>query len=119
MVTAGVKDEERAARQKLMLGAVIFSRGIPFIHAGQEMCLSKGGDHNSYKSSDNVNGIDWNRRSEYKDVIKFVKDAIDLRKNTEVFREMEYDDKTIAIVNKHKKPVETRLIVSLPMVQAR
>ena len=38
---------------------VLISKGTPFWLAGEEMLRSKGGDHNSYKSSDAVNNIDW------------------------------------------------------------
>ncbi|MBI9099154.1 MAG: type I pullulanase, partial [Spirochaetaceae bacterium] len=106
MTAAGIKKEEILPRQKLMLAAVLFSRGIPFLHSGQEMCRTKGGDHNSYKSSDAINGIDWDRRSEFRELVEFVKDAISLRKETALFRKAEYDDDTEIKVDKHGKTVE-------------
>ena len=38
---------------------VLISKGTPFMLAGEEMLRSKGGDHNSYASSDAVNNLDW------------------------------------------------------------
>lgn len=90
MVHCEVEDKE--ARQKLMIAMTMFSLGIPFIHAGQEFCRTKQGDHNSYMSSDAINGLDWHRMSEYKDVVQFTKDAIKLRKETPEFRVMAYPD---------------------------
>lgn len=119
MLAAGIKERELIPRQKLMLAAVIFSRGIPFIHAGQEMCRTKGGDHNSYKSPDKVNRMDWNRRSEYKELVKFVKDAITLRQETAIFRASGYDENTKIRTDKHHKLMEliysdgTALIINL------
>ena len=51
--------EELAAMQQLGAAAVFLSRGTPFMLAGEEMMRTKLGDSNSYKSSDEVNRIDW------------------------------------------------------------
>ena len=53
-------DEAIASMTKLSAAAVLLGRGTPFMLAGEEMLRTKGGDHNSYKSSDEVNNIDWN-----------------------------------------------------------
>ena len=52
-------EEERLAVNRLCAAAVMLSRGTPFFLAGEEMLRSKGGDSNSYKSSDEVNNLDW------------------------------------------------------------
>ncbi len=44
---------------RLCAASVLLSRGTPFFLAGEEMLRSKGGDSNSYASSDEVNNIDW------------------------------------------------------------
>lgn len=100
MVACGVDQDELISRQKLMLSTVIFSKGIPFIHAGQEFCRTKDGDHNSYMSSDYVNGIDWDRKTEYSEVVNYLKDAIAIRKEYDIFRSETFDEK---IKNKTKK----------------
>ena len=51
--------EEKLAMNRLGAAAVMLSRGTPFFLAGEEMLRSKGGDSNSYMSSDAVNNIDW------------------------------------------------------------
>ena len=52
-------DEERLAMNRLCAASVLLGRGIPFFLAGEEMLRTKQGDSNSYKSSDEVNNLDW------------------------------------------------------------
>ncbi len=106
-------------RQKLMIATTMFSLGIPFLHAGQEFCRTKQGDHNSYMSTDTINGLDWNRMSEYKDIVQFTKDAIKIRKETPEFRSMTYDKHIKDKSKKLKKIIEisyaknVRLLINL------
>ena len=51
--------EERLAMNRLGAAIVMISKGTPFWQAGEEMLRTKDGDHNSYKSSDEINNIDW------------------------------------------------------------
>lgn len=44
---------------RLCAATVLLSRGTPFFLAGEEMLRSKGGDSNSYASSDAVNNLNW------------------------------------------------------------
>ena len=52
-------DEQKAKMVRFGAAIVLISKGTPFWLAGEEMLRSKGGDHNSYQSSDEVNNIDW------------------------------------------------------------
>ena len=51
--------EELLAMQRLCAAAVLFSRGTPFMLAGEEFLRSKGGNGNSYNAPDSVNNLDW------------------------------------------------------------
>ncbi len=56
--------EDRLAMNRLGAAILFISKGTPFMQAGEEMLRSKptadgGYDHNSYKSSDEVNNIRW------------------------------------------------------------
>lgn len=76
--------EKKAAMQKLGAAAVFLSRGTPFMLAGEEMMRSKQGDSNSYKSSDEVNHIDWEALipgSPVKDMSDYYAFLISLRKD--------------------------------------
>ena len=59
MTCPNASPEELQAMNRLGAGIVMISRGTPFFLAGEEMLRSKGGDSNSYASSDEVNNIDW------------------------------------------------------------
>lgn len=52
-------DEEIVKMQRLGAAAVFLAKGTPFTLAGEEMMRTKQGDENSYKSSDEINKIDW------------------------------------------------------------
>ena len=52
-------DEQKAAMVRFGAAIVLISKGTPFMLAGEEMLRTKGGDGNSYASSDAVNNIDW------------------------------------------------------------
>ena len=72
------------------LGATLLmiSKGTVFFQAGEEMLRTKGGDENSYKSSDAVNNIDWSAlkpgTNEYK-MMTFYKGLIKLRQTYGIF----------------------------------
>ncbi len=52
-------DEEKMAMNRLGAAILMISQGTPFMQAGEEMLRTKDGDHNSYKSSDEINNIKW------------------------------------------------------------
>ncbi len=104
-------EEEKIKMQKLAGAMVLTSQGISFLHAGVEMLRTKGGVENSFESPDEVNRIDWSRKSEYQEVFTYFKDLIALRKNHPAFRMM-----TTASVQAHLKfleiPEETTNLVA-------
>lgn len=79
-------DGERVALMKLAHAFVLTSQGIPFLHAGQEFARTKGGDPNSYQSPDQVNQLDWDRKSEFEELYEYTKGLIWLRKERPAFR---------------------------------
>ena len=52
-------EEDRLKMNRFGTSIIMIGKGIPFFLAGEEMLRSKGGDSNSYKSSDEVNNIRW------------------------------------------------------------
>ena len=76
----------RERMQRLTLATVLTSQGIPFLHAGTEMLRSKGGDENSYQSSDAVNAIKWDDKRRHAKTVGYVRDLIALRKAHPGFR---------------------------------
>lgn len=62
------------------------SQGTPFIFAGEEIFRDKKGVHNSYKSPDSINAIDWNLKNENTDLFNYYVELIKLRKTHPAFR---------------------------------
>jgi pullulanase len=71
---------------KLAIAILLTSQGVPFLHAGVEMHRTKGGHHDSYRSSDEVNQIDWSRKAVYPELFDFTKKCIELRRQHPAFR---------------------------------
>ncbi|MEQ9231392.1 MAG: hypothetical protein RIF46_11975, partial [Cyclobacteriaceae bacterium] len=68
------------AMDKLANAIVLTTQGTAFLHAGAEMLRTKGGEHNSYKSPDAVNQMDWNWKVKNAEVFGYYKSLIALRK---------------------------------------
>ena len=52
-------DAQRQRAARLAQTIVFTSQGTPFMFAGEELFRDKKGVHNSYKSPDSINAIDW------------------------------------------------------------
>lgn len=79
--------EEEINRMVMLSGALVLtSQGIPFLHAGVEMARTKYGNHNSYKSPDHINQIDWTRKSTHQEIFSYYQSLIALRKAHPAFR---------------------------------
>ncbi|MBE6054767.1 MAG: type I pullulanase [Clostridium sartagoforme] len=73
-------------RNILALSIILLSQGIPFIQGGSEILRTKNGDHNSYKSPDNINAIYWIDKVRYYDMFNYIKRLIKIRKKFKAFR---------------------------------
>ena len=76
-------EEERLKMNRFGMSVIMIGKGIPFFLAGEEMLRSKGGDSNSYKSSDEVNNIRWDDLtpgSEIMNMRDFYRSLIRMRK---------------------------------------
>ena len=60
---------------------LLTSQGIPFMTAGSEFARTKQGDHNSYKSADSINQIDWARVKQMSGLAAYYKGMLQIRKN--------------------------------------
>ncbi len=74
------------AQNKLSAAIVLTSQGVPFYLAGEEFARTKYGDHNSYKSSDSINAIDWTRVKTYNNLVQYYKGLMKIRANYSPFR---------------------------------
>ncbi len=80
-------EAEVIALDKLAQTAVFTSQGIPFIFCGEEVMRDKKGVHNSYKSPDSVNAIDWTRKTLHRDVFDYYCGLIAMRKAHPAFHQ--------------------------------
>ncbi|MBI4762272.1 MAG: pullulanase-type alpha-1,6-glucosidase [Chloroflexota bacterium] len=55
--------QDRIRMNNLALSVVMFSQGVPFFHAGDDILRSKSFDPNSYNSGDWYNKLDWTYES--------------------------------------------------------
>ncbi len=69
----GVRNATAVRMNKLAAAMVYSVQGISFVLAGEEMCRSKDGDTNSYKSSAELNMIKWQNIVDYADVVSYYK----------------------------------------------
>lgn len=73
-------------RHRLATAMVILAQGIPFLHSGQEFFRTKNGNGNSYRSPDEVNWLNWDRKVFYQENIDYIKGLIEIRKSHQGFR---------------------------------
>lgn len=100
--TTGATYEQLQDMQKQANAIILTSNGIPFLHGGVEIMRSKpcviiGGvtqgecdasstyDHNSYRSPDQTNQIDWQWKVDNLDVFNYYKGLIEIRRSVNVF----------------------------------
>ena len=88
MTCPDASEEELLAMNRLGAGVVMIARGTPFFLAGEEMLRTKGGDSNSYASSDAVNNLDWDAltpQSEAWHMAEYYRELIALRRSNAFF----------------------------------
>lgn len=76
----GLIKETKVKMNKLAAAMNFTSQGVPLFLSGEEFLRTKNGDHNSYKSSDSVNLMDWSLVDDNKDVVEYYKGLIAFRK---------------------------------------
>lgn len=79
-------DSLRKEVAKLAQTIIFTSQGTPFMFAGEEVFRDKQGVHNSYKSPDSINAIDWNNKALNIDLFNYYKGLTALRKAHPAFR---------------------------------
>ncbi|MBQ9731023.1 MAG: hypothetical protein IJV94_02695 [Bacilli bacterium] len=80
------QDSKKAA---LGLALVALSKGVSFIHAGQELLCSKNGEENSYNKGIQINGIDFEKQKQNLYVKEMLSTLLDVKakyydKNTNI-----------------------------------
>jgi len=87
-----VTDSVRMRVARLAQTIVFTSQGTPFMFAGEEIFRDKKGVHNSFKSPDEVNAIDWTLKRKNREQFDYYRNLIDLRRSHPAFRMTNADD---------------------------
>ena len=82
----GSTEAQRQRAARLAQTIVFTSQGTPFMFAGEEVFRDKKGVHNSYKSPDSVNAIDWTLKNKNAEQFDYYRELIKLRKSHPAFR---------------------------------
>ena len=82
----GSTPEERMRAARLAQTIVFTSQGTPFMWSGEEIFRDKKGVHNSYKSPDSINAIDWSLKHANREQFDYYRELIALRKAHPAFR---------------------------------
>jgi pullulanase len=82
----GSTEAERQRAARLAQTIVFTSQGTPFMFAGEEIFRDKHGVHNSYKSPDSINAIDWTLKHTNREQFDYYQQLIALRKAHPAFR---------------------------------
>lgn len=75
----GVRYDDAIAMNKMAGTIINMSQGVSFMLAGHEMARTKFGDTNSYKSSVEINSINWNNLVDYADLVAYYKGLFQIR----------------------------------------
>lgn len=89
-------------KHRLATSMVLLAQGIPFLHSGQEFFRTKKGVGNSYRSSDEINWLDWERKDFYLENVSYIKGIISIRQSHQAFRLPE-----AALIRKHMMFIHT------------
>ena len=82
----GSTEAQRQRAARLAQTIVFTSQGTPFMFAGEEIFRDKKGVHNSFKSPDSINAIDWTLKHKNADQFRYYQELIRLRKAHPAFR---------------------------------
>lgn len=106
-----ITDDELIRLDLLAQTAVLTSQGVPFILSGEEMLRDKKSVHNSFRSPDSINRLDWNNLKRYPQVFDYYAGLIALRKAHPAFHMGKAEDvrKHLEFVDAPKGVVAFRL----------
>ena len=76
----------RLRQIKNMLATLLLSRGVPMLLGGDEFRRSQGGNNNAYCQDNEISWYDWGLLEEHRELHRFVRVLIDLRRRFPVLR---------------------------------
>ncbi len=79
-------NDEKIRRIKLLNKSLLLSFGVPFIHAGQEIGLTKFAHHNTYNKGDKFNQFNYDTLDERKELVESFKNYIKQRREIPFYK---------------------------------
>ncbi len=70
----------RARQQRNFLATLLFSQGVPMLHAGDEVAHSKLGNNNTYCQDNDISWINWELDRSRQKLLEFTRFLIQLRR---------------------------------------
>ena len=80
----------RKRKVKNFITSLMLAQGTPMMLAGDEMMHTQHGNNNAYCQDNAVSWIDWHDCDKHKDVLRFTKVMIQLRRQHPVFRRNDF-----------------------------
>ena len=80
----------RAKRMRSLAVILMLSQGVPMISAGDEFGRTQKGNNNAYCHDSPLTWIDWSFKEKNKDLFRFIRLLIALRKKHPVFRRSDF-----------------------------
>ncbi len=75
----------RARQQRNLLASLFLSQGVPMLTMGDEYGRTQNGNNNAYCQDNPLSYFDWNWDEEQKDLFRFVKEVIRIRRDNPIF----------------------------------
>lgn len=91
LVASNPEEDEETILKRVRLGnaLVLLALGVPFIHMGQEIGLTKYGQNNTYNFLDRFNQMDYKMVERRQEMVQELKSLIALRKMITFYKEKE------------------------------
>jgi glycogen operon protein len=80
----------RARRMRSLMVILMLSQGVPMVLAGDEFGRTQNGNNNAYCHDNPLSWINWDLKEKNKDLFRFFRLLIALRKNHPVFRRSDF-----------------------------
>ena len=80
----------RARQKRNLVATLLFSQGVPFISAGDELGRTQRGNNNAYCQDNELSWLRWELTPEQEDFLEFVRRAIALRRNQPALRRRDF-----------------------------
>ncbi|KPJ99325.1 MAG: glycogen debranching protein [Desulfobacterales bacterium SG8_35] len=80
----------RARRMRSMAVILMLSQGVPMVLAGDEFGRTQKGNNNAYCHDNPLSWVDWSLKEKNRDLFRFFRLLIALRKNHPVFRRSDF-----------------------------